>query len=223
MFSKTGARWALLGTGIAAFVLVPFMIWDAQIEAWTENFLESASGHSVLISVVLGAMLASDILAPIPNSLIATAAGLFLGFVGGTLTCTIGMTISCIVGYWMGVKFGRPLTIKLVGEPELKRLENLTDRYGYWAVAMTRAVPVLGEAAVLFAGMSRMPMRRFFLVSLLSCFGLSAVYGAAGAFSARLNSFVLAFIVSILISALGMFIVSRLEKPAETETDWLSA
>lgn len=213
MFSATAARWALIGTGIAAFVLIPFMLWDAQIEAWTEDFLESASGHSTLIAVVLGSMLASDILAPIPNSLIATAAGLFLGFVKGTVTCTIGMTISCVVGYWLGIKFGRPMTLKLVGEPELERLEKLTDRYGYWAVAMTRAVPVLGEAAVLFAGMSRMPVRRFLLVSILSCFGLSAVYGAAGAFSAKLNSFVLAFCASILISAIGMFIVSRLEKP----------
>jgi uncharacterized membrane protein YdjX (TVP38/TMEM64 family) len=77
---------------------------------------------------------------------------------------------------------------------------------------MTRAVPVLGEGAVLFAGMSRMPLHRFVLVSILSCLGLSAVYGAAGAFSAKLDSFVLAFLASIAISALGMFLVAQLEK-----------
>jgi len=212
MFSTTATRWMLLGTGIALFVLIPFMLWGAQIEAWTEDFLESASGHSTLIAVVLGALLASDIVTPVPNSLIATAAGLFLGFVRGTLTSTIGMGVSCVVGYWLGVKFGRPMADKLVGEPELKRLEKLTDRFGYWAIAMSRAVPVLAEAAVLFAGMSRMPMRRFLLVSTLSCLGLSAVYSAAGAFSAKLDSFVLAFCASILVSAIGMFIVSRLEK-----------
>jgi uncharacterized membrane protein YdjX (TVP38/TMEM64 family) len=215
MFSTTAARWMMIGTGITMFVLIPFMLWGAQIEAWTEDFLESASGHSTLIAVVLGSLLASDIVTPVPNSLITTAAGLFLGFVRGTLTSTIGMAVSCIVGYWLGMKFGRPLANRLVGEPELKRLEKLTDRFGYWAIAMSRAVPVLGEAAVLFAGMSRMPMRRFLLVSTLSCLGLSAVYGAAGAFSAKLDSFVLAFCASILVSAIGMFIVSRLEKSGQ--------
>jgi membrane protein DedA with SNARE-associated domain len=137
---------------------------------------------------------------------------LFLGFVKGTITSTIGMTVYCTLGYWIGAKFGRPVALKLVGEPELMRLENLTNRFGYWAVAMSRAVPVLGEASVLGAGMSRMPMPRFLLVSVLSCLGISAVYGAAGAFSAKLNSFVFAFCAAILLSALGMLIMSRVER-----------
>jgi len=212
MFKSTGVRWALIGTAIAILVLAPFMVWDEEITSWTESFLDESAGHSTLIAVVLGALLAADIVAPIPNSLIATAAGLFLGFVRGTLTSTIGMTISCIIGYYIGKYAGRPTIGKFVGAGEMARLEKLTNRFGYWAIAMTRSLPVLGEAAVIFAGMSRMPTRRFIVVSVLSTLGLSAVYGAAGAFSAKLDSFVIAFLVSIGISALGMLIVSQIEK-----------
>ncbi len=137
---------------------------------------------------------------------------MFLGFIKGTLTSTIGMTISCVIGYYVGLKAGRPTIGKFVGEEELARLERLTDRFRYWAIAMTRSLPVLGEAAVIFAGMSRMPIRRFMLVSELSTLGLSAVYAAAGAFSANLDSFLIAFLVSIGISALGILIVARSEK-----------
>jgi uncharacterized membrane protein YdjX (TVP38/TMEM64 family) len=212
MLSSTSARWALLGTGISAFVLVPYMLWGAQLETWTGNFLEASAGHYALIAAVLGSLQAADILAPVPNSLIATAAGLFLGFVRGTIVTTIGMTASCLIGYWVAARFGRPVAAKLVGEPELERLEKLVSRYGYWALAMTRAVPVLGEASVLFAGMSRMPLLRFTLAATLSSLAISAAYAAAGAFSANLNSFVLAFCGAIAISATGMFVVSRLEK-----------
>ena len=215
MFKSAGFRWAVIGTAIAILVLVPFMIYDEQITAWTENFLEESAGHSTLIAIVLGALLAADIVAPIPNSLIATAAGLFLGFVRGTLTSTIGMTASCVMGYYIGKHAGRPTIGKFVGAEEMARLERLTDRFGYWAIAMTRGLPVLGEAAVIFAGMSRMPTPRFMVVSVLSTLGLSAVYGAAGAFSAKLDSFVIAFLVSNVICVLGMLIVSQIEKRTE--------
>ena len=51
------------------------------IENWTRNFLDAASGHSILVAVVLSALLGSDILLPIPSSVVSTAAGLLLGFI----------------------------------------------------------------------------------------------------------------------------------------------
>ena len=212
MLKSAGIRWALVGTLIAVVVLVPFMIWDEEITTWTEGALETSQDAWVVGGVVVVGLMASDIVAPIPNSLLATGSGMFLGFVRGTLASTIGMVISCFIGYFVGLKAGRPTIGKFVGDEELARLERLTARFGYWAVALTRALPVLGEAAVVFAGMSRMPLRRFTIVSVLSCLGLSAVYGAAGHYSGKEGSFIYAFLASVAISALGMWIVSLVEK-----------
>jgi uncharacterized membrane protein YdjX (TVP38/TMEM64 family) len=212
MFRSAGFRWAIVGTLIAVLVLVPFVIWDEEITTWTEGILEASQDRPWVVGGVVAGLMASDIVAPIPNSLLATGSGMFLGFVRGTLASTIGMVISCFIGYYVGLKAGRPTIGKFVGAAELERMERLTARFGYWAVALTRAFPVLGEAALVFAGMSRMPLRRFTVVSVLSCLGLSAVYGAAGHFSGKEGSFVYAFLASVGISALGMWIVSLIEK-----------
>jgi uncharacterized membrane protein YdjX (TVP38/TMEM64 family) len=161
MLKSAGVRWAIVGTLIAILVLVPFMIWDEQITAWTEEFLVASADRPWIVGGVVVGLLAADIIAPIPNSLIATFSGMLLGFVRGTLASTIGMTISAVIGYYVGLKAGRPAIGKFVGDEELKRLERLIGRFGYWAIALTRALPVLGEASVIFAGMSRMPMVRF--------------------------------------------------------------
>jgi uncharacterized membrane protein YdjX (TVP38/TMEM64 family) len=156
--------------------------------------------------LVLGSLLATDILVPVPSSLTSTAAGFFLGLAGGTATSLAGMTVSCVVGYWLGARFGRPVANRLVGEQELARLEKLRQRFGDWVIVVTRAVPVLAEASVLFAGISGMPMHQFLLLSTLSNLGISAVYAAVGTFSATVNSFLFAFGGSILVPLVAMIL-----------------
>jgi len=206
ILSQSTYRWVLLSTGVLAIILVPFFLFGEQIETWTESFLESASNQSTWVALVLGSLLATDILVPVPSSLTSTAAGFFLGLAGGTATSLAGMTVSCVVGYWLGARFGRPVANRLVGEQELARLEKLSQRFGDWVIVVTRAVPVLAEASALFAGISGMPMHQFLLLSTLSNLGISAVYAAVGAFSATVNSFLFAFGGSILVPLLAMIL-----------------
>lgn len=207
MFDRPISRWLLLCTIILAAILVPFFLFGEKIESWTDAFLQSASDRAAWIAAFVGFLLASDILLPVPSSLVSTAAGLFLGFLSGTLTSWAGMTISCLVGLWLGRKFGRPLAVRLVGEKELQRLEELGRRFGDWVMVISRPVPVLAEASVLFAGIGRMPTHRFVLLTTLSNLGISAVYAAVGAFSATINSFLLAFAGAILLPLLTMVAV----------------
>jgi len=202
-------RWLLLGLIILAFILVPFLLFADAIEMWTQDFLESAGERSALVAAVLGTLLAIDILLPVPSSVVSTAAGLFLGFTGGMMTSLVGMTFSCSAGFWLGARFGRPIASRLVGTGELQRLEEISRRVGDWLIVVARPVPVLAEASILFAGMSRMPTHRFMLLTTLSNLGISAVYAGIGALSATLNSFLLAVAASILVPLLAMMIMRR--------------
>ena len=206
VLNQSTYRWVLLCTGVLALILVPFFLFGAQIETWTESFLRSASDQSTWVALVLGSLLATDILVPVPSSLVSTAAGFFLGLAGGMVASLAGMTISCVMGYWLGARFGRPMANRLVGEQELARLEKLSQRFGDWVIVVTRPVPVLAEASALFAGISGMPMHQFLLLSTLSNLGVSAVYAAVGAFSATANSFLLAFGGSILVPLVAMIL-----------------
>ncbi len=210
-------RWLLFWTFIIiALILAPFLLFGAQIEAWTEDF-QSVSGHQVWVTLVLGSLLALDVLAPTPSSLVSTTAGFMLGFIKGTLVSWAGMNISCIIGFWIGAKFGRAAAQRLVGNSELERLENMSQRFGDWVVIISRPVPMLAEASVLFAGIGDMPLYRFLLLSTLSNLGISAVYAATGAFSATANSFLLAFGASVLLPALAMFLARKRNKPQQRE------
>ena len=215
-------RWTLLSVAIFALILVPFLLFGEQVEAWTEDFVHQATDRPLLVGTVLGSLLAVDILAPIPSSLVSTASGFTLGFWRGTLASTLGMVVSCVVGYWLGARLGRPAAARLVGESELARLERLSPRLGDWVIVVSRPVPMLAEAAVLFAGLGRMPFPRFMLLSTLSNLGISATYAAVGAFSATINSFLLAFAGSVLLPAVAMYLArgkSETEAPMDAATE----
>ncbi len=209
MVSNPTMRWSLLFIAVFAIILIPFMLFGDQIEVWTEHFVATMAVHKGMVALVLGGLLASDIFVPVPSSLVSTAAGGLLGLLPGMLTSWLGMTISCVIGFWVGAKFGRPAAERFVGVNELDRLEKLSRRYGDWAVLVSRPVPMLAEASVLFAGISHMPWWRFILLVTLSNLGISAVYAVVGALSANVNSFLLAFFGAILIPALAMWVMNR--------------
>jgi hypothetical protein len=60
-----------------------------------------------------------------------------------------------------------------------------------------RPVPVLAEAAALFAGVSAVPLPLYVTVTTLANTGISAVYCAAGAYALDSGSFLLAFAASV--------------------------
>ncbi len=201
-------HWTILTGLVLAVILVPWFIWGSQIDAWIDLQLKSPEAETSLLAAILSLLLASDILLPVPSSIVSTALGFLLNFPGGLLASWLAMTVSSTVGYWLALA-GRPLARKLLGETELKHLDSMERRVGDWIIVVCRPVPVLAEASVLFAGMGRMPAGRFMMLSVLSNFGVSAVYAAVGAFSASVNSFLLAFAGSIIFPALAMLLVRR--------------
>jgi len=205
---KSRFRWTLFALVILLILLIPFFIFGESLETWLTYFLNS-SQSKLLVGLVIGGLLSIDILVPIPSSVVSTAGGYFLGFILGTLISFSGMTISCLIGYFLGTKFGNPLSKKLVGSNELSKLEKLQNKYGNWIIIISRAVPVLADASILVAGIGRMPLNRFILLISLSNLGISIVYAAIGAYSSYINSFLLAFTGAISLPAIVMAILNK--------------
>lgn len=193
-------RLGIAAIGMLAVILIPFALWGERIEAWAASFVSSGAGWWQA-AAVFSALLASDIVLPVPSSLISTAAGALLGFAGGVACSWLGMTAGCLFGYLLG---RRSPAEKLLGEAESAKVMEARAKYGDWVLIVFRAVPVLAEASVFVAGLARMPFRRFAWITGLSNLGISAVYAAAGAFAARRESFLLAFTAAVLIPAAAM-------------------
>jgi membrane protein DedA with SNARE-associated domain len=73
-------------------------------------------------------------------------------------------------------------------------------------IVICRAVPVLAEASVLFAGVTRMPFRRFLLLAGLSNLGIAVTYSAVGAYALEAESFLLAFAGAIILPGIAMLV-----------------
>ncbi|MBM3767264.1 MAG: VTT domain-containing protein [Acidobacteria bacterium] len=197
-------RLALLAAALLALILIPFLLWEDALTAFATALI---TGHKTAwwIAPAIAALLAADIVLPIPSSLLATASGALLGFAAGALANFTGLTLGCLGGYYAG----RPAGAKLLKENEKQRLETLWQKYGDWTIVLTRAVPVLAEAAAVFAGASRMETKRFFKFTALANAGVAILYAAIGAFAMSANSFLAAFIGSLLLPAIAMGIMRK--------------
>ncbi|ETX09110.1 TVP38/TMEM64 family protein [Candidatus Entotheonella palauensis] len=203
-------RWMLLSGILLAVIVLPFLVLAQPIEAWFQKWLQSATEQEGLTALILGTLLAADVLLPIPSSVVSTAAGALHGLWLGTLVSTAGMTLSCAIGYWLGASAGRRVATRLIGPVSLRRCEELHQRGGDWMIVVARSIPVLAEASTFYAGMGRMRLKRFISLSAFSNLGISLVYAAFGVSSVRLTSFWLAFGAAILCPVMAMFVVSKL-------------
>jgi len=186
-------RFVLLVCAVLALILIPFFLWEDVFNGLAARLVAEHRG-AWWISPAVAGLLAADVFLPVPSSILSTASGVMLGFIGGALTNSVGMTAGCWVGYRAG-RMARPA--------DDARLAELWARYGEWTLVVTRAVPVLAEAAVLFAGMSAMPFRRFLLLTTLANAGIGTLYAAVGAFAMEWNSFLAAFLGSLAVPLLA--------------------
>ena len=156
-----GYRRLLLTLACAALLpIIPFaVIGELPGERWLQ-----ASGDSALHFGLAGALLlGSDLLLPVPSSLIGAALGARLGLVAGALWTFGGLLLGHVVGYALG----RLLPARWAGEAPRAP--------GPLLVFLSRPVPVFAEAATLAAGVHRMGVRAF----LGSCAAGDAIYALA--------------------------------------------
>lgn len=206
--SRSSFGWVVVGAVLAAVILVPFFLFAADVDQFTERFLAGKPSRVVAASVLV-ALLAGDVVLPVPSSFVSTGAGMLLGFAGGTLVSWVGMTLGCLVGYVLGHRVGRAGAKRLVRPSDLARVERGIDRFGPSLLVVFRAVPVLAEASVVFAGIAELSLRRFLTITAVSNLGISIVYAALGSVSARSDAFVLAFAGAIVLPGVAL-VVARL-------------
>jgi uncharacterized membrane protein YdjX (TVP38/TMEM64 family) len=200
-------RWAIVWVVLIALVLLPFFLFEQQFDALSARMTQSGTATS-LVALATVALLASDVLLPIPSSIVSTAAGVLLGFWKGVAAIWVGMMSACVIGYAIGT-WASGAARRFVGDAGLATAQRLVERYGDWTIVLCRPVPVLAEASVIFAGLIKAPFRKFLVLTTWSNLGVAAGYAAFGAFSMSVDSFVLAFLGSLLLPGIAIAI-SRL-------------
>lgn len=206
--SPARALWGWVGFCglLLAAILVPFALFGEQLEGASQHLLQGPL-PTWQAGLLLGALLAGDIVLPLPSSVLNTAAGALVGFWGGVACSWAGMMVGSVVGYLLGARAGAAALQRLAGEAELARVARAAERYGHWFLLLFRGVPVLAEASVVFAGLSRVPWRRFLALCALANLAISASYAAVGAYALEARSFLWLFAGLVLLPALALGLV----------------
>jgi membrane protein DedA with SNARE-associated domain len=140
--------------------IVPFaLIGELPGERWL-----SAAGTDGLVFGISGAaLLAADVLLPVPSSIVGTLLGARLGFPAGWLCGWIGLCLGNFAGYGAG---------RLLS---LRHSSGLPSAPTLLLCFASRPVPILAEALTLTAGASRTPLGPFLVATVAG----NALYMAA--------------------------------------------
>ena len=190
-----------------ALIIVPFLFWSADIEAFVERAL--AGEHHLEIAGLTVAILAADVLLPVPSSFVGMTAIVVLGGPVGALSLLGGLTLSCLIGYAIGYYCRRAVFERFYGDAAFRDLSIEVWRYGSIALVVCRGIPVLAELSVMAAGFFRFGAPRLLLVTLIANMLITLVYVFLGARLESDNAMPL-LLLGVLVVPAGTYLIRRL-------------
>ena len=117
-FSKKGPAehfWLSL-LCFSALVIASFLLFEQQIEDFLVHlnlYQPSTPAQTLNLALLLIALLALDVVLPVPSSMVALLAVAVLGSVGGYLVIVIGLCLGAGLGYALGAGYFRLLAGRL--------------------------------------------------------------------------------------------------------------
>jgi membrane protein DedA with SNARE-associated domain len=145
----------------------------------------------------------------------------FWGFVAMSLAGVAGNTVGSVLGWAIGLYGGRPLVERRgrwlhLGTENLERAEHWFSRYGDAAVFLGRGTPVVRSFVSIPAGVARMPLLRFTVLTALGCvpwcFGIAGAGWALGSSYERFHHdfrYVDVSVIALLVLAAVAWYVRR--------------
>jgi uncharacterized membrane protein YdjX (TVP38/TMEM64 family) len=207
-------RFIALAIGIFAALALIFI--GAASMGWTDGarYAESierirSSGGAAVAGALIAGLLAADLLLPVPSSVLMTLSGALLGTWRGAAVSLAGALGSAVIGFGLCRRFGRGAFERAVGGGETARVESFFERYGVWAILLSRSVPMLTEAVSCLAGLSRMHWVPFLALSLAGTAPICLVYAWAGRRAGSVAGQGWAVLVAFAFPALGFALVRR--------------
>lgn len=192
---------------LLVLIIAPFSIWGGWFERMLDlqgakGWMESLGPWAWLGGVVL---LVSDLVLPIPGTVVMSALGLVYGWFWGGVASVAGSALGGLVAYALCRKFGHKPAVWLAGEEGLAKGETLfRSQRGGWLVALSRWMPVLPEAVACLAGLTQMPFRAFLIALLCGTVPLGFTFAAIGALGVERPGLAIALSALVPVALYGI-------------------
>ncbi len=213
---------------VAAILFAVFsglFIWFEQsgwltapvVRGWMTE-LQGSPWGGIAVAGAVFALLLVDIVLPIPSSVVMTLAGAILGIWGGVLASFAGAMGAALTAFWACRLGGRTVFGRLSGGKDSKRAEDWFERYGVYAIVLSRPVPMLTEVLSCLAGLSGMRARLFAAATALGTLPVCLVYSAAGHYGTITNPWP-AVLVALGIPAAGWAVLRWVEARGQADAE----
>jgi membrane protein DedA with SNARE-associated domain len=155
----------------------------------------------------------------------------FWAYVAMSLAGTIGYTLGSLAGWGIGAYAGRPLLEERgrwfhLDRAKLDRADHWFDRWGDWAVFLGRLTPVVRSFISIPAGIVRMPIVRFtvltFFGSAIWCFAIAGAGWALGSSYERFHhgfAYVEYVVLTVVIVLVAWLIFRRRSSAAGARSE----
>lgn len=169
-----------------------------EVVPWLQSFRDWAWAVGFAVIVI-------DSVLPMPFHPSLFALGVIYGPVVGGVLGGLAAVASGVVGLYITRSMGRRAAVFLVGERDLERTESFFERWGFFAIALSRAIAGPAEAVVLLAGLSKMPFASVFYALCLGGFPMAFLLAGLGAFAGErpLLALLGGFLICALVTWLG--------------------
>jgi membrane protein YqaA with SNARE-associated domain len=140
--------------------------WLRDLVAWTTDFAQTPYGTWALFLISF----AESSFFPIPPDLLLMALAAVdpeRSLWYATVT-TAGSVLGGMFGYFVGIKGGRPLLLRLFKHDKVQVVEDYYHRYDVWAVGIAGLTPIPYKVFTIAAGVFAINFPRFVAASLAS-------------------------------------------------------
>jgi membrane protein DedA with SNARE-associated domain len=156
------------------------------IAGWAADLVDTLGGPGAGLAIAL-----ENLFPPLPSEVILPLTGFAAGQGVLTLTSalfwtTLGSVTGAVVLYWIGMLFGRArmhaiwAKLPLVKASDLERTEDWFAKHGTKAVFLGRMVPIFRSLISVPAGVERMPVPVFVMLTTLGSLIWNTVLVMAG-------------------------------------------
>lgn len=207
------------------------------LETWITSIMADFGYIGIFLLIMI-----ENLFPPIPSEIILTFGGFMttvssLNVVMVIIVATLGSVLGAILLYKVAsyfgkerlthivLKYGRVLRLK---ESDIERAESFFLKYGSWAVFLCRMIPLIRSLISIPAGMTKMKMSRFLILTTAGSLlwntvliGLGALLGESwGEIVVFMDSFstvIYSIIAVITLLGLGFFFRARFKKTLDEE------
>ncbi|ECL7895144.1 TPA: DedA family protein [Listeria innocua] len=207
------------------------------METWITSIMADFGYIGIFVLIMV-----ENLFPPIPSEIILTFGGFMttvtsLNVVMVIIVATLGSVVGAILLYKVAsyfgkerltnivLKYGRVLRLK---ESDIERAESFFLKYGSWAVFLCRMIPLIRSLISIPAGMTKMKMSKFLILTTAGSLlwntvliGLGAMLGESWSeivvFMDSFSTVIYSIIAVIVLLGLGFFFRARFKKTLDEE------